>query len=344
MKYKEWTSFFKHLEEASLKGHLSTVYALFGAGESDRNYIASKIFSYFTRGEKPITFFRFSAGETPYTKIHEQLITPSLFGDQALIFVDGIEKWKKEEIEELICYLAHPCFFSFLILGSSQAKLMQELYGKGKKEMIVLDLCQEKPWEKLQRLRAWSEVLLQHTPHKFSQDAIQFLMENVDPEMDALEMAIDKIVCFLPNKTYIQKADVQQLIVPKSHVINWQLAEELLFNPSRNALNIPKDISELIAVMGTLRYQVHVATKLSSLIRRGASVDEITQHLPTLRSTQLEKMLQKVKRIDLCFFFQIGAALCDLEALAKQSVLSASSLFTHFLLKLEHLKKQYHVA
>ena len=72
------------------------------------------------------------------------LNTGSLLGGKQVLYLDGVDKCKKNGLALVAKYLANPSPFAYLLLGASSAKGLADL---SKKELVTCDLSEEKPWE-----------------------------------------------------------------------------------------------------------------------------------------------------------------------------------------------------
>ncbi len=342
VKYSAWPGFFNHLLEAASQDHLSAVYGLYGGSEGDRRFAAEKIVEFSASKAHSLKISRFKGTENSFSEALAALNTLSLFGETPCVIFEEAEKLKKDEVALCEHYLLNPSLSSRLILCFSAFKgVGSDLYQAGKKEMVVLDLSAEKPWERPQRLKGWVSHQIKEASKNITPEAFAYLFEHLDPEMENFQQALDKIGCFVAERVMIQKEDVEKLIQKKSQPLNWHLAEALIFGSQKSPIEMPKDPGALIFMIGALKFQIQIGQKLSVLLKKRATMDEIIAVFPQLRSAQMEKYLQSVKKFGSQFFTQASHELFEMEFFLKQSQGTPENLLQTFILKLEVLKKHH---
>ncbi|MFS8563499.1 MAG: hypothetical protein LVR00_03910 [Rhabdochlamydiaceae bacterium] len=226
MKYYNLASFDKHLREA-FPDHPSPTYLIVTSCPFERRQIAQKIFSLIAKKEEAF-FQTFDSQATTIDTILTDLNTSSLFGGKGVIFFDGLESVKP--LTTLTEYVSQPSPFSFLILGSSSSKSLTDLYQKGKKEMVVLDLSEEKPWDKERRIHEWLVQEAKAEGKHLPSEVAVALIDKVGPVMPALHQEIEKLLCFIGDREVISLADVQALCHCLPEANGWQLAEKVIWN------------------------------------------------------------------------------------------------------------------
>lgn len=319
MKFSHLSSFEKHLYEAA-PHHLSHVYMVIAPVDFERKKIIETI----SQAIKPDTSARFDALEAPIERVIAQLNTFSLLGKRPLTIVDGFDKLKKGELESLLGYLLKPSPFAFLILSGSNLKSCQEIYQKAQKEVVLIDLSEEKPWDKEKRLR---EYLIKEAALKgktLTPDLTTHLLSQTGPDMACLSQELFKLVSYVGSKSKITLDDAKSICASYHTMTGWQVAENLIWEKT---FSIPAnvDTSFLISLIGQLRYHLQI----------GIQISEGT--IPYLKSSQVEKFTAFTKKYGISYFKKGLEALFELELAAKSSSIAADLLLEIFIAKLKNV-------
>lgn len=298
--------------------------------------MVEKILAALFRKDASVQAARFEAGAHPVGDLIQQLNTRPLFGSFALLFFDGVERLKKEEAEGLLYYLINPSHSSFLVLGASSSKILGEMYQKAKKEMVVLDLSDEKPWERQRRLAEELAEEAKKAGKTVSSEAAAYLFEHVGLDMPGLCQELAKLVCFVGERPLIQKADAEKICVSRVELTSWQLSEKVIWGKESIGAEKKEDLSFILPFIGGLRYQLQIGLQLAELAQKGASGQEIARLLPQLRPQTLDKYLPIVRQKKAAYFRKGLHALFELEFSAKSASIDLGTLFDRFLAKLRY--------
>ena len=331
MKYHNLASFDKHLKEA-FPEHPSPTYLIVTPCPFERRQIAGKIFSLIEKkGEASLHIC--DSQRAHIDTILGDLNTSSLFGGKSVIFFDGLESVKP--LTSLTEYVARPSPFSFLILGASSNKLLSDLYQKGKKEMVVLDLSEEKPWEKERRIHEWVVQKAKAQGKHLPSEVAVSLIDRVGSDMLLLHQEIEKLLSFIGDRPAITLSDVQALCASNPQVNSWQLAEKVIWNKDANLVHDKiNDLSFFLLFVGQLRYHLQTGYKIASFLATKTPPAEIARLLPQLRPQALEKYISFARERKTSYFHQGLLSLYEMELSAKSSAIDSATLFDHFVGKL----------
>lgn len=246
LKFQTVQAFEKHLSQA-FPGHPSPVYLVVSPFDYERRRLMEQAAAAFPYSlQKPLNF----------SLVLELLETRSFFGT-ALLFFDGVDKLKKVELEALTKYLERPSSFAYLILGSS--KSCEALYQAGKKELVLLDLTQEKPWEREKRLLAWLVSESRKNQKNLSPEAAHYLLQSVGPDRAFLEQELNKLFCYVGARPEIALKDIQAIGSSDRTETVWQIAEALVWRGVR----IPDEFAADFGLVAQVRYHLQVGAELS---------------------------------------------------------------------------------
>lgn len=191
-----------------------------------------------------------------FSSLLELLETKSLFGTALLVF-DGVDKLKKGELEALTKYLERPSPFAYLILGSGKSS--EALYHAGKKEMVLLDLSLEKPWEREKRLLGWLVAESRKNQKNLTPEAANYLLQSVGPDRAFLEQELNKLFCYAGERAEIGLKDIRAIGSSDRTETVWQVAEALVWRGVR----VPEEFAAEFGLISGVRTQLQAGAELS---------------------------------------------------------------------------------
>lgn len=333
MKYQNLSAFEKHLQQAA-KVHLSKVFLVVSACPYERKKIIEKIVAAIRTEQRD---FHFHAKEAPQGSLEEQidgLNTASLLSGKQVLYLDGVDKLKKNGLAVLAEYAAHPSPFAYLLLGAAPSKNLGDLYAKGKKELIVCDLSEEKPWDRKDRLKRTLVDEAAKAGKRLHADAVEYLFENVGLNVPGLEQELIKLITYVGGRREIALQDVHMLCGAHKSATVWQIAEAIVWKESVRRSEESIDLAMLLSLFSPLRMQLQQGLILAVLVERGAAQEEIVHYLPKVRPAALDKMLPIVKRRQSSFFKRALDVLFELELLTKNSSFEPGLIFDLILAKM----------
>jgi DNA polymerase-3 subunit delta len=342
VKYQNWVSFEKHLSEAA-PAHLSPIYLAVSNCSFERKKIFALVLSAIQKKDPRAVPLSYEASGADLKALFSQLNSPSLFGGASIIVLDEIDKLKKEGWEALYAYIEHPSSFSFLILGASPVKNLTTLYQKGKKELVALDLSDEKPWDRKARLQRYLVQSAHRENKTLNSDAAAYLLEHIGLDLSRLDQELLKLICFVGEEKQIRLEEVKAVCSGEKEVNTWQLAEMLVWEAG--SLDIGKSIelsglSWLLPFIGQIRYQLQLGLQIAAYLEQGVSVSEVSQKFPQVRG--IDKRISSLRRYTSSYFRKALHALFDTELLAKNSSCNPALLLDLLIFKLNCLKIDGH--
>jgi DNA polymerase-3 subunit delta len=318
VKYQNLSAFEKHLQQAA-KVHLSKVFLVVSSCPYERKKMIEKIVAAIRIEQQNIHMHVKEATQGPLEELIDGLNTASLLSGKQVLYLDNIDKLKKPGLATLAAYTAHPSPFAYLLLGANSSKNLADFYVKGKKELIVCDLSDEKPWDRKDRLKRTLVDEAARAGKRLNGDAVECLLENIGLNMPGLQQEIIKLITYVGQRQEVTLQDVHALCSMQKSTNLWQLAEAIVWKEGLPRIDETVDLTMLLALFSQLRLQLQQGLVLAVLVERGAAQEEIVHYLPALKPAQLDKMLVLVKRRQSIFFKRALAILFDLELMAKNS-------------------------
>jgi len=247
----------------------------------------------------------------------EQLNTYPLLGGTSLIITDAADRLTKPLMEKLIEYSINPSPFACLILGASSFKAVAELYQAGKKEIVCLDLSEERPWEREKRLMASLQKRAEEEGRILLHETGCYLLEAVGHDLVALETELEKLICYIGLKKSLELADARAIVSVRLQATNFQLAEGFVWRGERIPAELLQDESSIFSLIGPLRYHLQLATQISSYLLSGDADWE--RAFPEVRPAALSKYIPICQARGILFFQKKLLKLFELEFAAKSS-------------------------
>jgi DNA polymerase-3 subunit delta len=137
-----------------------------------------------------------------------------------LILVEGVERWKKADVDEVAAYLDDPVPGAVLALLALETPRSDALAKAVAKTGRVLTFDAPKPRD----LPAWVLAQFQARGATVDQEAARALVEIVGDDLDALATEADKIATWAAGHP-IGRADVERLATPAREAAAWAITD-----------------------------------------------------------------------------------------------------------------------
>lgn len=282
MKFKNLASFHKHLKE-SAPDNFSEMYALIMSDAYERTYYAKKMYALFSH-------FR------PGLKIEWcSQVESSLFAEERLVVTDEIKVVHLDPKTRVI------------MLGSS---IPQEVYETLKKEMVCLDLSDEKPWDRKTRYLEEMIKMAKGEGKRLDAETANFLLERMGMDFPALHNEVAKLCCYVGDGAVITSEHVKAISGKTKEATTWQIAESLVWQGHAEAEF--KDLSELLALFSQIRFHLYAGVELS-----GQAAAGVTLSYKNLRKKELDRYGAFCQKVGVSYFLERLMTLFEMELMAK---------------------------
>lgn len=322
MRFSSLRALEKHLEG---NPSFPTVYFIACPHEIDRREIAHKIALSIYQRDSDSSLLCFS-GSLGFAGALNELQTENLFSLSRAVFLDEADKLKEEESSYLKSWIQRPSGKLFLIVGIENARTLASFLPLVKKEVILLDLLLEKPWDRQHRLIEDLQIMASHAKIVVDQEVFDFLLQHLGMDWALLKNELEKLLCYASQKKRLILEDAQALVAGGVFPEGWVLAEQLIFNPYSLGLSPRLDSPSFISLLGQIRYYLRMGRQIALGEEKG--------HLP-LKPYQVQKFGNKAREKGLQFFEKGLVALNEVEALAKSSSISSELLLNRFIINLQ---------
>lgn len=319
MRYTNLKAFQKHLVSAAPR-NLSRIYLLAVNSDFERAKALRSILSYVeTPDVQPV---RFSGANLELKDLFDALQSPSLFGGESVVVLDELDQLNKKSLEAIGDFIKHP-FSGYLLMGSRTKALIAAAEKLG----IVLDLTEEKSWDKEARIAEGLVEKAKNAGKRLDSDVVPLLFERLEKESALLESELDKLICYVGDRPTITRDDVLQISASSRTHTLWQVAEEIIWEGSPN---LTLDESTFHGLVPILRSQLQLGLKIATLIESQTSSEMWSAHLPKVWPKTLEKRTSQAARLGSNYFRKGIHALFEMELLSRGSSTQYGALLSLF--------------
>lgn len=336
MKFHSIQSFEKHLQETFPKD-ISHLYAVIATDLIERRFLIDKILQALKKAGITLEKVSYLLEESSFEEIRDELEAQDLFSGNKIILLKHFEKASASFLENTAEVLARGC--SHYVIFEGEEWKADKFYEKLKKEIIVIDLSKEKPWERKQRLFSWIEGVIQRNRKNVHKEVLDILYDRCEKNFSAMMQEVEKWLIYGKDEQTFTKKELEKLCGYKPETNNWSLAEEIVWEGSiTQALDKKIDQSQFFSILGQLRYQCELGVKIKQLLLSGASQENVYKAFPQLQSKTMQKYLSHAQHYRLEYFQQAQALLSDYELEVKSSPLKSHFFWTTLLIKLKNLQ------
>ncbi len=330
MKFSKRVTFERHLEEA-FPDHLSSTFLISIPADDERRVVIANIVKLLKKKDPLLRVVQLVGVESCYEEIKKELQTITLWGGMSIVVCDLFDKVYLSHLKNRGC----PHLFSLvpkgahLILGAAFFKAVVDFYQDGKKEVVALDLNDEKPWEKEKRIEGWVIEKVKERKKNMNPEVSAFLIKGLGTDFFVLEQEIEKLLCYVGEKKDIGMTDVEIVCSIKDRSTGWQLAEQVAWE---GALFLKhEDLNLIISLIGQIRYHLQLGYQMSELIEKNGGFNpSIRSYFPQLRGHQFDRFIMIASKRGRFFYKQALQALYEFESAAKSSSLKVGLFFDLF--------------
>jgi len=304
MKYQNLKAFQKHLASAA-PHNLCRLYLLLIGDDFERAKTLDAILSFL-----PVPPLRFSGVDCDLQALLDAAQNFSLFGESVVV-LDEAEKLSKKQAQTLGEHLKSPSGY-FLIASRGKTSLSGAIEAEG----VILDLLEEKPWDREKRLAEQLAERAKNAGKRLAPDAAALLFERLGVDAALLESEMDKLICYVAERPLISREDILQISAASKSSTLWQTAEEVIWEGGE----FPSlDSAAFHALIPALRSQLHTGFALATLIEEKTPPDQWNRYLPKLWPKMLEKRSSQAARLGAPYFRKGLEKLFEIELLSRSA-------------------------
>lgn len=318
MRYTQCKAFEKHLESAA-PDNLSALYCLISKDATERALAFNELKRVLFLKEPKLDFKIYSADVKGEQELLLDLNTPSLLASKQLLHLPGIEKFSKSFLKTLEKELSALPKLVTLVLSGEALNRQTSFYKAVEKHGIVLDIVEEKPWEKERSMAEWLMQRIATAGKTMAPDAVQTLIQGSSGNLACLANEWEKLLTYVGTNKNISEQDVRAICILTGNDSSWLLGEAILQSNTSKALAAAHSAldqgNSLFAMLRQIRHQCMTALQLASASQAG-EMHTIAEKFPYLKGHFLDKQLalatqygipRLVKAIQLLDFYEFKA-------------------------------------
>jgi len=321
MVFVDFLAFDKHLKA---NYQTSKVYLIFLPDSYERREVLDHIHSVYLNYEK----IAFEAVEENIPKIQSEILSPSLFCSEKLIYLDDLSQLKKNS---LTIKSMPP---NIVLVGGCSSK-KHPLSKNLTDQAVILDLSKEKPWDKEKRLGSYLQTLVAKEKKRISPALVTMLFEKVGTDLALLKQQIDKLLSFAADRQEITEQDITLVVEDEKSQTAWKLGEEIVWQNKWKFSVDQVDTSLFFPLVAALRHQLQLGYQICSLLEEG--VKDLASHFPKVYPNTLKKRIAEAKAFGKEYFKEGIKELYQMEINSKTYSHSFSAYLDQFVCKLTYL-------
>lgn len=339
MKYNHLTAFEKHLA-SSAPAHFAPLYLLLSKEDFNRKTACEKLIKYLL-GEQtanPLSLSIYDGEKGDVENVLQELNSGVFFSGKRVVVLHHAEDLPKAATEKLLTYYEKPNPSVYLILTASSLSAATNFYKKSELKGVVLEMAEEKPWEKEKSLKEWIDQKVVNYGKKIESAANQLLLKQIGTDQAILNIEIEKLVCYIGENHQISERDVEAICVSTCTENVWQLGEAIFrFDAStalRIALALLKENTPLLMLLRQIRSQFQTDFQVCTILIQGGSGLDVTKQFGYMKGQILEKHIQLSKNYGIGRFRKGMLLIDEAELAAKNSAVENSYLIEKLIIRL----------
>jgi len=339
LKFQQFSALQKNIQDSSALKQPTRSYLIIHPQREERRKLLENLSEEIKVHHKGATTLFFEAEQTEWGQVHESLMTPSLFGEDEIIIWNGLKNLSETVLEKSQEYILNPSSQAFFLMGAESAKGFSDLYQKTKKELVLLDFSDEKPWNKQKRVQQEMLQLVQKEGKTIYPNAFNRLVFLCGSEPLILESELIKIMTYVGDSKEISEKDVDAICASSAVATGWQLSEGLVWGETLSMPEASIDLTFLLSFLGQVRFYLQQGRQVGWCLQQRMDSEEISKYLPQLKPAQFQKIKSALRQRRMAYFDAALGSLSEIELLSKNSNMTPAFLFSLLQTKLTQLKQ-----
>lgn len=324
MKFTNLRSLEKHLESATQEQY-SNLYMVLAKESFDRKECVDRLLKALLRGKQnaDMSLKILEGDNLQADPLMNELNTLALFADQRVVLINQADKLSKPAMASLEEYYTKPNPAVCLIISAAAINHATNFYKKAEKAGIIIDIAEEKPWEKEKSTREWLVSKVALAGRKIDSQAVQVILKQVGTDHALLTQELEKLYCYIGERQNITLNDVGAICTTVNVENAWQLGEAIFRSDAATAMRISKgllaDGTAFLSLVRQIRSQIQTGFQVCSILANNGSSADVTQHFPYMRGPILERNLQSAQAYGMNRFKKGMLCVDGIEVMAKNS-------------------------
>jgi DNA polymerase III subunit delta len=324
MKYSNLRAFEKHLEGAAPK-HFANIYLVLAKDAFERKIAVERIIDsvFKDQSSREMGVQTFDSEGLNIEQLLNELQALVFFSAQRIIVLQQAEKLAKSACEKLESYFAHPNRSICLVISASAINHSTLFYKKAEKAGVILEIAEEKPWEREKSMQEWLVQKAMCEGIKIHPQVCQGLLKQTGTDLASLNQEVEKLICYVGERKEITLSDLSAVCTNLNLESIWQLGEAIFRCDGAAALRIMKKLlnegTAFLALLRQLRSQLQTDYQICSLLISGGSSADVAVQFPYMKGAILERHLEQSRTYGMQRFKRGLLKIDETEILAKNS-------------------------
>lgn len=339
MKYSTLGAFEKHLQSAA-PDHFSDIYLLLAKDAFVRRQAVDKLSALILKNQVAtgLNLYAFDAEKQSIHTVMQELEMLAFFVKKRLVIVHNADAFDKAATTKLENYFASPNHTVCLVLSAETLNRSTNFYKKAEKVGVVLDIPEEKPWEREKNVAEWLRTEAIAQKKQMSSTTCQTMVKQLGTDQTLLHGELQKLVCYVGDRPTIEEKDIAAICTTVNLDNAWQLGEAIFNRHAAIALRITKgllaDGTALIALLRQIRSQFQTEYQVCTILAQGGTPADISQEFPYMRGSILDRHVKQAQTYGMNNFKKGLLAIDEAELQAKNSSVDPEFLADMLIVKL----------
>lgn len=343
MKYTNLPAFEKHLE-GSAPNHFSDIYLILSKEPFIRQRAVEILSSLVLKNESTpaLCLHHFDAEKHDINQLLQELETFNFFSKKRVVVSHNVDEFDKNATLKLEAYAASPNRSVCFVATASAINRATTFYKKMEKAGIVLDVAEEKPWEREKLVAEWLHHEATKIGKQFSPQLCQLLIKQLGTDQGLLKTELEKLVCFVGERNTISQQDITAISSAANLDNGWQLGEAIFRCDPVAALRISKGLLNdgvaLIALLRQIRSQFQTEFQVCSILIQGGGAAEVSKEFPYMKGMILDRHVKQSQDYGMQRFKDGLLAIDEAELQAKNGMMDLDFLAERLMIKLTNTR------
>jgi DNA polymerase-3 subunit delta len=339
MKYSNLRAFEKHLEGTTAH-HFADLYAILSKDDFERKSAVDLLIQFLFTGQKnPQAALKVVEAEnTDIEGMLMELNAFSLLSEKRAVLINHADKLPKASCEKLEAYFLNPNRTICLILVAPSILATTNFYKKIEKAGVILELGDEKPWEKEKTLIDWAASKVATEGKQIEPQALQYLVKHVGNDQGLLHQELEKLFCYRSEHQILTFQDVMTICTSVNIENIWQLGEAIFRREGAAALQICKALLEegtpFLTLLRQIRNQFQTEYQVCSILSKGGTKSDVARQFPYMKGHIIERPLQNAQSYGMERFKRGMLKIDETEGAVKSSTADPDLLAELLIIKL----------
>lgn len=311
----------------------SPLYLIVAKEAHIREEAVSHLLKHTAQGDMSVRTF--DGSRVQIEELFQEFDTLSFFSKKRIVVLHRLEEMPKPLLKRLESYLSSPHPDVCLIMDAGEINRATNIFKLSEKNGVVLDVPEEKPWEKQRSMQSW--LLEQAGKHGCSMaaDAAHMMVQQLGTDGLTLSRELEKLVLYIGGRTQITLSDVQAVCGAVNTHTAWQLGDALVQRNAAEALKIGTGLLDdgvsFFQLIRQIRSQFQTKYQVCSLLTNGGSPADVACEFPYMKGRILDQNCRMAHGYGMARFQKAMLKIDETEAMAK-SVTADEYLLTERLI------------